>query len=89
MFCNRNRIQFPFSLYPHYEIQLHAFLYSPSLLTTLKSTAASPVLVGQHALSSIQWIYIVDEQLAVCCGHQQSWKLLDPAKNPNEYPFHV
>lgn len=50
----------------------------PAHPTPVKSTVASPVLVGQHALASIQWIHVVDEQLAVSCGHQQPWKLLDP-----------
>lgn len=43
------------------------------------SAVGSPVLVGQHAFSSIQWIHIVDEELTISGGHQQPWKLLDPA----------
>lgn len=42
--------------------------------------SASPVFVGQHALAPLLWIHVVDEQLAVGCGHQQPWKLLDPDK---------
>lgn len=53
-------------------------------LNPVESTVTSPVFVGQHALASIQWIHVVDEQLAISCGHQQPGKLLD--SKISEYP---
>lgn len=41
-------------------------------------TFYSPVHIKQCALPSIQWIHIVNEELALSCCYQQPRKFLDP-----------
>lgn len=41
-------------------------------------TFYSPVLIKQCALPSIQWIHIVNEEVAFSCCYQQPRKFLDP-----------